>query len=375
MKMRTIRFGDVTFDRKARERIDNIIKGRNNTEGYYVEKFEHGFAARFGFPHAIMTSSGTTAGEVLWMAICEKYQIRWGRHRKVITPALAFVATANCIVRRSGLEPRFVDIRADLNMADEGLGCTFPIGVQFVLNMGRSTRLDSVAKIAHTYDWFFAVDACEAHGAMLHGREISAYCDAAIYSFYPAHIMTVGGEGGMICTHNRELADLCRSIKSHGRPVGKIDHEFQRIGTNAKSTEFAAAVGISALENFDENFRRRREVRAGLLERLDEFPLTLYPDAPGEVIAPHAFPLLTEDLARLKSHLSEWQIEHKPLWGALSNHDAYAWLGTPRGYFPNAEYVGARGLHFGCHELLTDDDLDYIYDVFKMFFGIYPEAA
>lgn len=376
MQKRKIKFGDVVFDRAARERIENILDTGRNTEGKFVETFEHGFAEKFGYDYAVMTSSGTTAGEVLWMSICDKLQIAWGSQLRVITPALAFVATANCFLRRGGLEPHFVDICDDLNMSDEGLFCTYALGVQFVLNMGRTVRMDRVAEFAKLYHLPFFVDACEGHGAMLNGKRVADYADAAIYSFYPAHIMTVGGEAGMICTRDKKLADLCRSIKSHGRPVGTIEHDFERIGTNAKTTEIAAAVGLSALENFDENFKRRRYIRQAMLDRLEGFPVTVFPDAPGEVIAPHAFPILINDaflFDAFKAHLKEWQIEFKPLWGSLTEHGAYSWY--PWQKFPVAREIGKRGVHWGCHESLNVDDLDYLYDVMALFFRDYREAA
>jgi perosamine synthetase len=370
LKKRPIRFGDVVFDRKARERINNILISGRNTEGMYVEKFESMFAKKFGFEHAIMTSSGTTAAEVLWMAVAAERAIK-PQCASVITPALAFGSTANALDSR-GFYPYMVDIEPHLNMqvppGDPWSIMDSPIGVQFVANMGRMIGVDAVFAYAKFNDLFFAIDACEGHGGEFEGVGVSGWADAAIYSFYPAHIITCGGEGGMICTRDRRIADLCRSIKSHGRPPRSIKHDFQVVGTNAKTTEFAAAVGISELDKFDETFKRRREIRAGLIERLKEFSLVLYPDADGEVIAPHAFPVLTQDLAGLSSHLREWTIEFKSLWGALSNHAAYSRLGISAGYFGVAENVGAHGLHFGCHQSLSDDDLDYIRDVFKLFF-------
>ena len=113
-----------------------------------------------------------------------------------------------------------------------------------------------------------------------------------------------------------------------------------------------------------------------MLDRLADFPVILYPDAPGEVIAPHAFPILINDaslFAAFKAHLKEWHIEFKSLWGSLTDHRAYSWRRWQD--FPVARDIGKRGVHWGCHESLTDDDLDYIYDVIAMFFQDYKEAA
>lgn len=384
MKQKRIKFGDAEADREARIRIDKILTDRWMTEGLYVEKFEGLFAKKLGFKHCVMTSSGTTAAEVLWMAVAAQRAIQ-PRHATVITPALAFISTANALESR-GFHPYMVDIEPHLNMAvppgDPWSIMSNPIGVQFVANMGRMIGVNKVLKYARDWNLFFAIDACEGHGASYavaqagHDGTVAEWADAAIYSFYPAHIVTCGGEGGAICTNDGELANICRSIKSHGREIGDVSqHTAKYVGTNAKTTEWASAIGISELNKFDEIFERRRKVRNGLLERLSEFPITMFPDADGEVIAPHAFPVLVEDLAAFSSHLRAWQIEFKSLWGALSNHPAYSFLGIPDGYFEIAEHVGKHGLHFGCHQDLTDEHLDYIYDVFKMFFDEPREAA
>jgi dTDP-4-amino-4,6-dideoxygalactose transaminase len=376
MQKHSIKFGDVEYDRKTRDRYDTILRDRQATEGRYVAKFEYQFGELFGFKHVIATSSGTTAAEVLWMAVAAQRGLDWA-NGYVITPALAFGSTVNSILR-AGRDYYLVDIEPDLNMAlppgDHISNAAIvisnaAIGLQFVANMGRVVRMDLLAEYARQWGLFFAVDACEAHGAMLGGEPIAQYADAAIYSFYPAHIMTCGAEGGAIATDDDELANLCRSIKSHGRPPFSIEHRFLHVGTNAKWNEFAAARALADVENFAEIFARRRHVRNGLLYRLAEFPLRLYHDAEHEIIAPHAFPLLSGRAPELMAHLAEWTIEFKPLWGPLSNHAAHqSHYKAPRDYFKNALEVGLHGLHFGCHQGITEDDLDYIHDVFKLFY-------
>ena len=367
MKKRLIKFGDVTFDREAKLHVNEILATGKNTEGKYVEKFEKAFAEKFGFEYAIATSSGTTANEVVWMAIANSLGLRWSEG-VVITPVLAFGSTANSILR-AGRSLQFIDIASDLNMQVPISYKSMSFGVQFVLTMGRTSGLKEIRQFTSRHGLFLVLDACEGLGASYYDNGIATYCDAATYSFYPAHISTVGGEAGIIATNNAALALLCRSIKSHGRPAGSIEHRFQHIGTNAKTTEIVAACGLAALKKHDKVFARRRKIRNGLLERLTEFPVMLFPDAENETIAPHAFPIVTSarSFARFKEHLENWQIEFKPLWGALTDHPAFAEFKAPADRFPVADTIGSGGLHFGCHEGMSDDDLDYIHDVFKAF--------
>ena len=323
IKIRRVPFGDARFDADARARIMNIVESGRNTEHKYVKEFEDKFASRFGYKHAVMTSSGTTAGEVLWMAVAETRGLASRRPGVVLTPALAFAATANCIIR-AGLKPGFQDIEPHLNMAVPAVNyrSSDTIGIQFVLNMGRTIGIAAMREYARNNDLFFAVDACEGHGAMWAGKDISKWADAATYSFYPAHIMTCAGEGGMIATNSKRLADLCRSIKSHGRPSGQITHDFQRVGTNSKSTEFAAAVGLSALDEFNRSFVRRTANTERLLDELGDLPVELFPPAKCELIGPHAFPVIVQEGAgftrdKIVDYLEKNGVETRTLFSSM----------------------------------------------------------
>jgi len=46
-------------------------------------------------------------------------------------------------------------------------------------------------------------------------------------------------------------------------------------------------------------------------------------------------------------------------FGAITQHKAFTqWIPLPQ--YPIAEHVGRYGLHIGCHEYLSQDDLDRI---------------
>ena len=46
----------------------------------------------------------------------------------------------------------------------------------------------------------------------------------------------------------------------------------------------------------------------------------------------------------------------------------FEFLGYKFGEFPEAEYVGNNGLHFGIHQYLSRDDLDYASDKLHEYF-------
>ena len=179
----------------------------------------------------------------------------------------------------------------------------------------------------------------------------------------------------MISAQDPELAALCRSVRSHGRRGGQLYFHFDRVGFNSKMNDLEAAFGLEGLENFDETFSVRRKHLSRLWDLLSDLEdrLILYRDGPGEVICPHAFSLVLrnekDSIRGLYDHLENAGIQCKTLFGSLpTQHRAFSFLGHKQGAFPVAERIGGTGLHFGIHQYLTQEDIQYIADCVTSYF-------
>jgi dTDP-4-amino-4,6-dideoxygalactose transaminase len=369
-----ITFGHIEVGESARRWLQEALDRNWVSEGPNVQRFEAEFAKKFGYAHAVATSSGTDAGIVAMAALLGRGA---SRGDEVITPALAFAATANCILA-AVLTPKFVDVELETLNINPGL-IEAAIGprtraIQVVHTMGKPCRMEEILRIARKHSLPVIEDACEAHGAALHGRRVGSFGSMTLFSFYAAHIIC-SGEGGMIAVSDPEWAALCRSIRSHGRRGGQLYFHFDRVGFNSKMNDLEAAIGLEGLENFDHTFavRRRHLTRLwDLLVPLEDRVL-LYRDGPGEVTCPHAFPLVLRDPKQsvdgLYQHLEQKGIQCKTLFGSLPvQHGAFRFLGYRPGSFPVAERIGATGLHFGVHQYLTDHDIDYAAENVRSYF-------
>ena len=370
-----ISFGHIEIGDVARRWLNEALDRHWVSEGPNVRRFEQEFARQFGSRHAIATSSGTDAGIVAMSALLERGAQRGD---EVITPALAFAATANCILA-AGLVPRFVDVELptlNINPAlIEAAITPRTRALQVVHTMGKPCAMSPILAIATRHRLAVIEDCCEAHGATLNGQVVGSFGEMALFSFYAAH-MICSGEGGMISTHDEAWAALCRSIRTHGRRGGERAFHFDRVGVNSKMNDLEAAIGLEGLERFDQTFAIRRRHLARLWELLRPLQdrVILYPDAPGEVICPHAFPLALRDASRsidgLSRHLESHGIQCKTLFGSLpTQHRAFAFLGYRPGQFPVAERIGRTGLHFGIHQYLTDDDIAYAAERVSAYFA------
>lgn len=375
MKQYRITFGHIQVGELGRTYLDEALNRNWVSEGPNVRAFEAGFAGRFGYGQAIATSSGTDAGIV---AYCSLLEFGARRGDEVITPALAFTATANCILA-AGLVPKFVDVELETLNIDPSLVesaiTSKTRAIQVVHTMGKPCKMHEILEIARRYNLPVIEDCCEAHGASLGGRIVGSFGSLGLFSFYAAHLIC-SGEGGMIVTSDEHLATLCRSIRTHGRRGGHLYFHFDRVGFNSKMNDLEAAIGREGLEMFDWTFNTRRRHLLRLLDMLSPLQghLILYSDGRDEVISPHAFALVIRDknnsVEGLYRYLEDRGIQCKTLFGSLpTQHKAFAFLGYREGDFPVAERIGQTGLHFGIHQYLTDEDIDYAAESIRAYFA------
>ncbi len=370
-KQYRVPFGKLVIGDTTRRLIAECLDRNWVSAGPLVERFESLFAVQFGFKHAVAVSSGTSAVMACLLAAKEEISHRGFRGDKVIVPALCFPAPVNAAMS-AGYSPVFVDIdRRTLYVNPTSVGHNLyrdGADLQIVVhNMGRPSLVGNFSNAIE--------DACEAHGSSRDNRKVGTDSIAAAFSFYAAH-MICSGEGGMACTNDDNVADTLRSVRSHGRPAGSLAFDFQRFGLNLKMTDLQAAVGIEGLEQFPATFARRREVLQLFWKRLR--PLrghfyTYHFDLTGCVTAPHAVPLVVREDApftrdAIMQRLEERGVQCKTLFGCLpTQHPAFAWCNHKLGDFPEAEFVGNNGFHFGCHQYITDEDVDYVVGVIEEF--------
>lgn len=369
-----INFGDLVIGDIAKTYFQRVFDKNWASEGENVKEFEEKFAAKFGCKHAIATSSGTDADIVSCAAL---YDFGANRGDKIIVPALSFVATANSILA-AGFIPKFVDIEVetlniDPSRIEEAIN-EKTRAIMVVHTMGKPCEMDAIMEIAKAHDLKIIEDACEAHGATYKGKLAGTIGDMGAFSFYTAH-QIVCGEGGMVATNDDKIADVVRSVKSHGRPPGSLYFDFQRIGFNSKMNDLEAALGLEGIEYFDEHFNKRKNNLYKMLELTEDLSdyCHFIKEEPYEKVSPHAFPLVLKNEKYNRDSLYKYMeskgIQCKTLFGSLpTQHNAFKFLDYRYGDFPVSEYVGKNGLHFGMHQYLNDDDLHFISDTLHEYF-------
>jgi len=250
------------------------------TTGRYAAEFERRFAKeRFGRRHTILVNSGSSANLVAFSALTS---VKLGERRikpgdEVITVATGFPTTINPIIQ-NGAVPVFLDVEiptynVDVTHLEEALS-EKTRAVMLAHTLGNPFDLAAVTAFCEANDLFLIEDCCDALGSTYDGKPVGSFGEFASVSFYPAHHITMG-EGGAVICNDGKLKVIAESFRDWGRdcwcepgdqdtcgkrfdqqfgelPTG-YDHKYtySEIGFNLKLTDMQAAVGVAQLEKLD----------------------------------------------------------------------------------------------------------------------------
>jgi len=236
--------------------VNEVLRTPNLSLGPKLSEFEAMMTQFVGRRYAVATNSGTSALHLIVKAL------RIGDGDEVITSPFSFVASANCVLFE-GAKPVFVDIdpislNIDADQVEEHISARTRaiLGVDI---FGYPAAWDRLQEIATRHNLKLIEDSCEALGAWYKGRMAGTFGEAAAFAFYPNKQITTG-EGGVIVTDDRQIADLCRSMRNQGRGDGDEWLEHPRLGYNYRLSDINCALGIAQLERISEILAKREQV-------------------------------------------------------------------------------------------------------------------
>lgn len=347
-----------------RRRVLEVLSSGRLSSGEWVERFEAAFAAYVGVPHAVATSSGTTALE----AVLEALGV--GPGDEVVVPAFTFAATANAVVHR-GARPVFADIDPQTFNVDPG--CVEDLlrrhrrvrGVVAVHLYGLPAAVDALVELADRYGVWLVEDAAQAHGAAVRGRRVGSFGVAGVFSFYPTKNMTTG-EGGMVVTRDPQLARRVRLLAHQGQ---EGPYRYELVGHNYRMTNLAAALGLGQLEHLDERNAARRRNASELTRAIQGLPGIQPPAEPdGSVHVYHQYTVRALRRDELSRYLKERGVESRVYYPEPVPHtEPYRRLGYTPGAWPQAERASREVLSLPVHPALRPDELRRVADAVREF--------
>lgn len=245
-----------------------------------VELAEREFARLHKVKHCLAVSSGTMALDICMRAI----GLRPGD--EVITTPYTFFATSSCILN-CGAWPVYVDIDPETyNIDPRKIEAAITPRTRAILPVhfaGEMCDIEAICDIARRHKLLVVEDAAQAQGVCLEGdRYAGSFGALSIFSLQASKCLTCG-EGGLITTNDKRLADLVWSLRHVGRRREGFWYEHERLGWNCRMNEFTAAVLRMQMRKMPAQNEQRMTNVDYLYKQLEGFcglrPIRLHPKA------------------------------------------------------------------------------------------------
>jgi CDP-6-deoxy-D-xylo-4-hexulose-3-dehydrase len=257
------------------ELIKFIANSDRLTNGEKVKQFEDKWSKWLGVKYSTYVSSGSTANMMIMWLLKNNYFKK--DKIKVLSPACTWATNISTLKQ---LDIDFVLGDNDLKhfgLSDKTLKEAKEKHPD--INVVWATHLLGCPNDMRIIKKYFpkaivVEDCCESHGATINNRKVGSIGVASSFSFYFGHHMTTI-EGGMVCTNNKLVHQMCLMIRSHGmsreltdenmRKDIEADNEeihnkflFPMAGFNFRNTEINAVLGINQLDKLN-NFIEARK--------------------------------------------------------------------------------------------------------------------
>jgi perosamine synthetase len=344
--------------------IDASLRSGSLTLGDNGEAFEEAFAKLHQVPHAVATSSGTSALEIIFRALGLGGQ-------EVVVPANTFFASAAAVIHAGG-RPRLADVSPTtlcLSAASVEAALTPATAAVVLVHVGGSItpEIDAIRQLCDERGVVLVEDAAHAHGSTWQDRPAGTFGHAAAFSFYPTKVIA-SGEGGMVVTSDDRLAADARIFRDQGK-AGFLGGSHVQLGYAWRMSELHAAVGRVHLDHLEEFIGVRRRVAGRYDAALDDAPgLAVISEPEGVRGNYYKYPVLLDeriDRARFKAKMRDdfdvvcsgevyaTPLHHEPVFATIDTAPG------PRALV-GAEDVCVRHVCLPVHSDMTDAEADQV---------------
>lgn len=340
--------------------IDRAIKRVLNSGklilGQEVINFEKNFSRYVGVKLGVGVNSGTDALKISLRAL------DIGPGDEVITVSNTAVPTVSAL-RELGAIPKFVDVKDDFTINENLIKKKITAKTKAILPVhlfGQPGDMPAILNIAKKYKLKVIEDCCQAHGAKINGQNVGAFGDISCFSFYPTKNLGAYGDGGIILTNNKNLAETCRALRMYGMKHG---YYSEREGYNSRLDEIQAAILNVKLKYLNQWNKRRKKIAEFYLKNIKNPKIILPKINKNATNSFHLFVIRTKFRNLLEKYLKVNNIGygiHYPC--PIHLQKAYKFLGYKKGDLPITEKYSKQILSLPTFPELTIAELKYIAD-------------
>jgi len=345
--------------------VEAVIASQRFINGPAVEELEKLMAEYCGCVAAVGVSSGTDA------LLASLMTLGIGPGDEVITTPYTFFATAGSIWR-TGARPVFVDIEAEtFNIDPTKIEAAVTAKTKAIVPVhlfGQMAEMDPIMAIVEAHKLLVIEDAAQAIGAAYRGRKAGSMGAAGCFSFFPSKNLGGLGDGGMITTQEKSLAEQLAVCRDHGSGP-KYYHAS--VGGNFRLDTLQAAALIVKLKHLDDWSAQRRRNAARYDELLADCRAVTTPTVRPQcesIFNQYVIRVPRRDELRERLRANDIGCEvYYPV--SLHEQECFGDLGYRRGDFPVSEEAADEALALPIYPELTDEQIRYVARTVTEFLG------
>jgi len=350
----------------AIEGVTDTLRSRWIGQGPKVELFEKRFSERFaqGNP-AVAVGSGTDALHLAYLLAGLK------EGDEVVSPVFTCTAT-NIPFLYMGVKVRFADVQSHTLNIDPGhvrqLLNERTKAIVVVHYGGLPCNMTELGDIAREWNIPIIEDAAHALGATYKGKPIGGVSEYTMFSFQAIKHLTTG-DGGMLTLKDaseRQKADRIRwfGIDRSAKQKGIWDNDITEVGYKYQMTDIGAAMGLAALDEFDQTLGHRRKLLDVYRRGLQGIPGIAFigGDYTDREHAAWLCTVIAERRVDLQQKLYENRIESNQVH---YRNDRYTVLGGRRDDLPNMDALEDKYVVLPLHTKMSVEDAERVCHVIR----------
>ncbi len=395
--MKKIYYGRAVYNNKEISAVLKVLRNDSLslTDGKNVKKLEKKVSKLFGKNYGLMVNSGSSAN-LLGLA-----SFNFKKGSEIITPNLTFSTTVAPIYQL-GLIPHFIGIEknkfvADYNQIQKCINKK-TVAIMIPNLLGNIANWKKISEIAKKNKLKIIEDSADTIGYTFNKKNTGSYSDIVTNSFYASHIINGAGTGGIVCFNDYSLYKKAKLLRGWGRSsailnesesinkrfnikVSGIDYDakyvFSEMGYNFLPSEISATFALEQLKKLKKNIYIRNRNFSKLVSYFKNYEHFFdLPEQYKEVKTPWlAFPLVIKknnffNRKELQIYLEKNNIQTRTIFTGnilkqpVMKRRVYK---VSKNCNIVADNVMRNGLLIGCHQGMTNEDVNFICKIFSKF--------
>lgn len=349
------------------------------TEGPKTKQFGEKLLELIGSKYGVFVNNGTLS---LYLGL-KALGIKEGD--EVLVPNFTFIASANAVIM-AGAKPVLVDVNKEtlhidlhkcVSLLNKNTKAIMPVHIY-----GTAANMEEIVEFANKNKLKIIEDAAQAIGVKWNGKHCGTYGDIGSFSFFADKTITTG-EGGFLCTDNKEIYENLLYLRNQGR-INRGSFIHPKIGFNFRMTDIQTAIGLVQIKKLDIIIEKKKRILSLYKEKLkDVKQIKIFEPPPESDHVPFRVAILFDQkVDQISNFLEEKGIEIRTFFYPLHQQPCFEDLtcsnseecetkinlNCQKKCFSNSIYSYEHGLCMPSYPELTEEEISYVCDCIKEYY-------